>query len=129
MIGLTIRYDRVDNFWFTLLHEIGHICRNHLDTGSFIADDMTLRGTQTDSALEREADDFAETTLVPEDFDLDGKRHVSKADVLSYAAAHNVHPAIVAGRVQHKRKNYRLFANLVGRNEVRHWFKRETESP
>jgi HTH-type transcriptional regulator/antitoxin HigA len=125
VIGLTIRHDRVDNFWFTLLHEIGHICKNHLSVGSFIADDMTLRGAQTDSDLEREADEVAEDALIPADFDLDRKQYVSKADVLSYASACNVHPAIVAGRIQHKRNNYRLFANLVGRDEVRHLFKRE----
>ena len=25
VIGLTLRYDRLDNFWFVLLHELGHV--------------------------------------------------------------------------------------------------------
>ena len=25
VLALTLRYDRLDNFWFTLLHELGHI--------------------------------------------------------------------------------------------------------
>lgn len=30
VVGLTLRYDRLDNFWFTLLHELAHV-RLHLD--------------------------------------------------------------------------------------------------
>ena len=31
VIGMTIRHDRIDNFWFVLLHELAHIAA-HLDT-------------------------------------------------------------------------------------------------
>ena len=24
-VGITVRYDRIDNFWFTLLHELAHV--------------------------------------------------------------------------------------------------------
>lgn len=44
VIGLTLRYDRVDNFWFCLLHELAHVGR-HMDNdddASFV-DDLTLR--------------------------------------------------------------------------------------
>ena len=30
VVGLTLRYDRLDYFWFTLLHELAHVAR-HLD--------------------------------------------------------------------------------------------------
>ena len=33
VVGLTLRHDRVDNFWFTLLHEIGHVAK-HLSKGT-----------------------------------------------------------------------------------------------
>ena len=44
VIGLTLRYDRIDNFWFTLLHELAHVGR-HLseDSDDWFADDFTLR--------------------------------------------------------------------------------------
>ncbi len=25
VVGLTLRYDRLDNFWFVLMHELGHV--------------------------------------------------------------------------------------------------------
>jgi len=121
IIGLTIRYDRMDNFWFTLLHEIGHIVR-HVDAGSFIVDDMSLRGSKSDNDVEREADKFAEDALLSPSFVLDQEDFVTKQGVLDYASANSLHPAIVAGRIQYTKNNYRLFPNLVGRGEVRRQF-------
>ena len=47
---------------------------------------------------------------------------VTTSEVLRYASDHGVHPAIVAGRIQHTKKDFRTFANLVGHNEVRKYF-------
>ncbi len=117
-IALTLRYDRLDNFWFVLLHELGHLKLGHLSAeSSWIADDLDL--TDSDSSQERDADDFAANALLPEDFDLDKREALSAAEVVDYARAHGVHPALVAGRIQHARKDFRTFANLVGRDEVR----------
>ena len=117
IVGLTLRYDRIDNFWFTLLHEIGHL-KKHLSEGNYIADDMSLRGTDEDNEVESEADSFAEDALIPDDFDLDTREKVSRAEVLRYASEHSLHPAIIAGRIQYKKSNYRVFSNLIGRGEV-----------
>ena len=117
IIGLTLRYDRIDNFWFTLLHEIGHL-KKHLSEGNYIADDMSLRGTDEDNEVESEADSFAEDALIPDDFDLDTREKVSRAEVLRYASEHSLHPAIIAGRIQYRKNNYRIFSNLIGRGEV-----------
>ena len=49
VIGLTLRYDRIDNFWYTLLHELAHVGL-HLgscsDETGFV-DDHSLRGVGT----------------------------------------------------------------------------------
>jgi len=121
VIALTLRYDRLDNFWFVLLHELGHLKLGHLSAeSSWIADDLDLTGS--DSLQERDADLFAARALLPEDFDLDKRESLSSAEVVDYARAHGVHPALVAGRIQHGRKDFRTFANLVGRGEVRRQF-------
>ena len=70
VIGLTIRYDRIDNFWFTLLHELAHLGR-HLDgdESTVFYDDLSLRGPRTEAPaiedVEIEADTWAEDALVP----------------------------------------------------------------
>src|SRR5215208_5229999 len=62
---MTIRFDRIDNFWFVLLHELGHIFLHHssgLDDGFF--DDMDA---DAETALEQQADDFAYDALIPKE--------------------------------------------------------------
>lgn len=121
VIALTLRYDRLDNFWFVLLHELGHLKLGHLsENRSWIADDLDI--ASNDSKQEQDADQFASSALLPTDFDLDTKARLSTNDVVAYAQDHGVHPAIVAGRIQHRRKDFRTFANLVGRGEVRKHF-------
>jgi hypothetical protein len=44
VIGLTLRYDGIDNFRFCLLHELSHVI-NHLTlTEQIIIDDLELQG-------------------------------------------------------------------------------------
>jgi HTH-type transcriptional regulator/antitoxin HigA len=125
VVGLTLRYDRIDNFWFTLLHELAHIGL-HLDKCSGKAgfiDDHSLRSMET-SSLEEEADRWAQDALIPPDiweggFALDT---VSPMAVIDLAAEAEIHPAVVAGRVRHERGNYRLLSQFVGTGEVRKHF-------
>ena len=117
VIALTLRHDRLDNFWFTLLHELCHALI-HLGNGtSLILDDLDLKSSD---AMEAEADEFARNSLVPLDLwnsekspDWDGD------DVARVATAAGVHPAIVAGRWQHENGDYRRFAKSLGRGLVR----------
>ena len=127
VIGLTLRYDRIDSFWFTLLHELAHIGR-HLDEGSneWFADDFTLRnrsGTQED-IKETEADEWAENALIPPDaWNASLVRQSPTAmAVISFSTAIGVHPAVVAGRVRYERGNYRLLSQFVGTGQVRRQF-------
>jgi HTH-type transcriptional regulator/antitoxin HigA len=121
IIAMTLRYDRLDNYWFVLLHELGHLKLGHLsDDRAWIADDLELPAS--DSKQELEADSFAARTLLPVDFTLDTQRRITTSDVLRYASDHGIHPAIVAGRIQHTKKDFRTFANLVGHKEVRKYF-------
>ena len=62
-IALTLRYDRLDNFWFVLLHELGHIFQ-HRDFGlrSGFFDNDEVKATER---LEKEADEFAKSILLP----------------------------------------------------------------
>jgi hypothetical protein len=70
VIGMTLRYDRLDNFWFCLLHELTHVARHLASDGEpLFVDDFDLR-TKDDDDLEREADEWADNALIPpEDWD------------------------------------------------------------
>ena len=44
---MTLRRDRIDNFWFTLLHELAHVGCFHLaDDKSFIFDDLEIGSSE-----------------------------------------------------------------------------------
>ncbi len=127
VIGLTLRYDRIDNFWFCLLHELAHIAKHFSDDPpAIIIDDLDLRGTvEREAPGEIEADNMAQNALIPEkewrDFFRSPK--ITKHEVIHFAGKLRIHPAIVAGRIRYERNNYKLFSGMVGYNEIRKHFK------
>jgi len=124
VIGMTIRYDRLDNFWFCLLHELAHIGRHMNEMGeTLFVDDLELG---SENQFEKEADDWANEALIPS---VDWKEHPALYaptvdNVISLAQRVNVHPAIVAGRIRRKYMDYRKLTQLVGSGEVRKHFER-----
>ena len=56
VIGLTLRYDRLDNFWFSLMHELAHVAR-HLDVEKSFYDDFDTESKK--DPVEDEADKLA----------------------------------------------------------------------
>lgn len=124
VVGMTIRYDRLDNFWFCLLHELAHLWRHFPDGGAEVfIDDLQLRerNHERDDEREREADQLAQEALIPAELwsDHPARQTPSVQNVLSLARKADVHPAIVAGRVRHETGNYRLLSQFVGAKEVR----------
>lgn len=124
VIGLTLRYDRIDNFWFCLLHELAHVGR-HMDggQGGAFVDDLTLRTLEgrREDPREGEADEWANEALVPRSvWETSAVRdEPTPMALMNLATALQVHPAVVAGRVRHEQHNYRLLSQFVGTGEVR----------
>ena len=128
VIALTLRHDRVDNFWFTLFHELMHVVlhlRDVDDTATRFLDDLDV--TAELPPYEREADDRAREALVPSAYwDVSAVRYsVAPATVNQLALQIGVADAVVAGRVRRERKNYRLLSAMVGSGEVRKLFPEE----
>lgn len=127
VIGLTLRYDRIDSFWFGLLHELAHVGL-HLDQGGggFFADDFTLResGRGKVETYEVEADTWAEEALIPGEKwkTCTARTSPSALSVVSLASELHIHPAIVAGRIRFDRRNPRLLSQFTGNGAVRRQF-------
>ena len=116
VIALTLRHDRIDNFWFTLLHEFCHATRHLNAKTSLILDDLDIGSSDR---IEEEADKFAEDALVPARFRARcGAAWLSTVEIVEIATEAGVHPAIVAGRWQREHGEYRRFAKMLGRGEV-----------
>ncbi len=127
VIVLTLRYDRVDNFWFCLLHELAHL-KKHLkkDETNIIIDELEPRQSNLRSKdiKENEADRIAQNALIPREYlkqvDLDAKNLAKEVVLLSEQL--KIHPAIVAGRIRFEKNNYRILFQFIGRGEVRELF-------
>ncbi len=127
VIGLTLRYDRLDNFWFCLLHELAHVGRHmDVDGDTAFVDDLTLRDVEgaPEDPTELQADEWAEDALIPRAIWETSavRQEPSPMSVINLANALQIHPAIVAGRVRHEQRNYRLLSQFVGTGKVRPHF-------
>lgn len=101
LIQLTGRYNRNDSFWFTFFHEAGHILL-HGKKDIFLE---KVEYSDKDKEKEREADDFAvKWTLTDEEEEVIlASAPLSKGDITRFAKQFNTHPAIIIGRLQHKK--------------------------
>lgn len=126
VVGLTLRYDRLDHFWFTLLHELAHV-RLHLDQEGLAFFDETHRiDVQPDDPREREANAFARDMLISADVWEEKRRRLlprpSKRSVRLVAEELRISAAIVAGRIRWETQNYAQLGSLVGAHQVREQF-------
>lgn len=121
VICLTLRYDRVNYFWFTLFHELAHLILHLNDNMNHFFDD--LKSFKDLSQIEKEADIFAEEKLISkQDWKSFYSEYISEDEVNSFAEKCRIAPAIAAGRIQKERKDYRVFRNLLGQKKVKELF-------
>lgn len=122
VIGLTLRQDRLDNFWFTLMHELAHIALHDEQNINFFYDDLDK--PDVENAYEAQADRLAREALVPE-----SKWENSPAKLIpsliaaeSLARELGVHITIVAGKMRYEGENYQYLNNIVNQERVRKYF-------
>ncbi|ULB33480.1 ImmA/IrrE family metallo-endopeptidase [Proteiniphilum propionicum] len=100
-IQLTGRYKRNDVFWFTFFHEAGHILL-HGKKDVFLEN---IEYSDKINEKEQEADEFAIkwTLSEQEENEIVSQGRLTSEDVRKYAEKFNTHPAIIIGRLQHKK--------------------------
>lgn len=114
VVALTLRHDRLDNFWFTLLHELAHVALHLSEDQPLFIDDLDAA---TSERLEAEADALAQQALIPGDAWARAAVPQSLAadDAQALAEQLRIHPAIVVGRLRRETGNYKLLAGLTAR--------------
>ena len=122
LIALTLRHDRLDNFWFTLFHELAHIALHfNNDKETYFFDDVE---SSTTDELEKEADSWALESLIPHElWRTSGLNETSSADDIKFFAREiRINPAIPAGRLRRELNDYKLYAHLIGNKKVKSLF-------
>ena len=122
VVAMTLRYDRIDHFWFTLCHELAHLALHQSEDGWEVFLD-NLESTDTND-IEVEADQWATEALIPyEIWEASGlSQSPTIPAILEFSARNRVHAAIPAGRIRRERRNYKIFSKLVGNGQVRGLF-------
>lgn len=111
-IGMSLRYSRLDNFVFTLFHELGHIYEHLINNNK--AEFVDLISTKENneykkSAEEKEANSFAQNNLLDPN-NWSSFFQASKFDdrsIIEFAKKNEIHPSIVRGRVCYSLGSYR----------------------
>jgi HTH-type transcriptional regulator / antitoxin HigA len=116
VIALSTRFDRIDNFWFVLRHELEHVIRLHGKAAMML--DTELEGERagvgdTVPEDERVANSAAANFCVPQGqldkFIARKSPFFAERDFLGFCNTLRIHPGIVAGQLQHRTNRYDRF--------------------
>ena len=115
-IGLTVRFERLDHIWFSLLHELSHIILHfeYLNEGI-----ISFENSQ--DIKEIEANRLAKDSIIsPEKYRVCiPKRTLIADDVYKYAKANNIHPVLLAGIIRKDLNDYSIFNNIIKKYEIK----------
>lgn len=122
VIGMTLRFDRMDNFWFVLRHELEHVLQDH---GKVLPKlDIDLNASILIDSEEKiandAASDFCASKVRIDSFVARKAPLFPERDFLGLSKILGVHPSLVAGQIQHKTGRYDLFRGHIApiRNHV-----------
>lgn len=99
MMVLSFRHRSDDQFWFTFFHEAGHLLLHGPDA-LFLEEEGEVTSDE-----EMEANEFAETTLVPPDRAAELRAlPTDKDSILRFARQVGVAPGLIVGQLQHRKR-------------------------
>jgi HTH-type transcriptional regulator/antitoxin HigA len=112
VIGLSLRFDRVDNFWFVLRHEIEHVLRRDGQQKEVI--DVEVDSVETpvadlppeEVAANEAAADFCVPKSEMDSFVARKAPFFAERDVVGFARRLNVHPGLVVGQIQRRTRRW-----------------------
>jgi len=112
VIGMSIRADRIDNFWFVLRHECAHVLHGHGKDAAILDADMDEGGSKAandeENIANQEAADFCVPAEKMKSFYLRKKPFFADIEVMAFAKRMNVHPGLVVGQLHRMLGRYDL---------------------
>ena len=112
VIGMSLRFDRIDNFWFVLRHEIEHALNRDASIDSELdKEDADL--SDEEQMANEEAAHFCVPTERLNDFIARVDPLYSRNRILGFAKIVGVHPGLVVGQLQRRIKRYDLLRNYL----------------
>lgn len=121
IIGLTLRFNRVDYFWFTLMHELIHVQRHLGRQNSAFVDE---EDPDNQDERENEANILAAEAFIPRQVwkSSEAYRTKRREAVIKLADSLMIHPAIIAGRIQKESGKYTILREFSVSQDIRSLF-------
>jgi HTH-type transcriptional regulator/antitoxin HigA len=118
VVAMSLRYSRLDYYWFTLLHELAHVVLHADKLSSPILDDLEA---DSEELIEQQADRLASDSLIPRNEwrSCPARYTNDPADIEAFAVKQNITPQSVAGRLRRESGRYELFSEIVNKYDVR----------
>jgi HTH-type transcriptional regulator/antitoxin HigA len=109
VIAISARWDRIDAFWFTVIHEFMHIKNGDASFDVNLleeSDNGVVAVVSSDDECERQANQLAAELLVPQDQLAEFIKRVSPlyaaTRIIQFAHRIRMHPGIIVGQLQHR---------------------------
>jgi len=120
VIGMSLRFDRIDNFWFVLAHECSHALHGHGKDGAPIIDaDLVASIGREIRDEEKIANRDGANFCVPQDkmtsFYLRKNPLFAERDVLAFAKRMDVHPGLIVGQLHWRTGRFELLRKHLAR--------------
>lgn len=109
VIGLTLKGDQIDKFWFDLWHELSHVLNEHGKDGLIIEDFDQSSTDENEKIANTEAANHCVPSKQMKDFILRHNPMFSEKNMLGFARIVRRHPGIVAGQIQRLTDRWDLF--------------------
>jgi HTH-type transcriptional regulator/antitoxin HigA len=118
VVAMSLRFPRLDYFWFTLLHELAHFVLHvdQLKEPVF----FDVEAEEKDRA-EKAANRLARDSMVDRESwrSCAPKYDISDRAVHTYAAEQGVHPSLIAGLLRKESGNYKRYNSIINEHDVR----------
>lgn len=119
VIAMTLRFDRIDNFWFVLRHEIEHVLQGHgknkvmldSDLAGDAADEVAI--PDEEMIANAAATEFCVPKKMMDAFVARKAPFFHDRDIQAFAKMINTHPGLIAGQIRHRTKSYNRFQNYL----------------
>ncbi|MEI6043123.1 MAG: HigA family addiction module antitoxin [Chloroflexota bacterium] len=109
VIAITLRYDRIDAFWFTLMHELAHLIlghQEHLDNlydGQEELEELDDQHKEEENAANEQARNWLLESAAFTRFVEETQPYFSEAKIVRFAENQGRHPGIVIGQLQYEK--------------------------
>jgi HTH-type transcriptional regulator/antitoxin HigA len=118
VIGISFRFPRLDNFWFTLMHELAHVNLHIKIIDDPIFDDLEYDNQEV---IELQATRLAKYSFVEKHLwrNCSAKYDMSDEEVIDFSRKIGIHPAIVAGMLQKELNRFDMFRKIIDEVDIR----------